>query len=60
MKKGVHTDYLVSRGEYLTGLLLSEYLGYEFLDAKDLIIFDYNGKVNEELTVVPVVEEEED
>ena len=31
-------DYLVSRGEYLTALMLSEYLGYEFVDAKDLII----------------------
>lgn len=43
-------DYLVSRGEYLTALMLSEYLGYEFVDAKDLIIFDYNGKVNYEKT----------
>lgn len=43
-------DYLVSRGEYLTALLLAEYLGYEFIDAKDLIVFDYNGKVNLEKT----------
>ena len=39
-------DFLVSRGEYLTALMLSEYLGYEFVDAKDLIKFDYNGKVD--------------
>lgn len=39
-------DYLVSRGEYLTSLMLSEFLGYEFVDAKDIIKFDYNGKVN--------------
>lgn len=39
-------DYLVSRGEYLTSLMLAEYLGFEFVDAKDIIRFDYNGKVN--------------
>jgi len=39
-------DYLVSRGEYLTARLMSEYLGYEFYDAKDLIIFNDTGEVN--------------
>lgn len=43
---GATIDYLVSRGEYLAGLCLSEYLGYEFLDAKNFIMFDYNGKIN--------------
>ncbi len=43
-------DYVVSRGEYLTALMLSEYLGFDFIDAKDLIVFDYNGKVNYEKT----------
>lgn len=44
--KGIDEDYLVSRGEYLTGLLMAEYLGYEFIDAKELIYFNYNGSVN--------------
>jgi len=39
-------DYLISRGEYLTAKLMSEYLGYEFYDAKDLIIFNKSGEVN--------------
>jgi len=39
-------DYLVSRGEYLTSLMLAEFIGYRFVDAKDIISFDYNGKVN--------------
>ncbi len=43
-------DYLVSRGEYLTSLMLAEYLGFEFIDAKDIIKFDYNGKVDLEAT----------
>jgi len=43
-------DYVVSRGEYLTSMMLAEYLGYDFIDAKDIIRFDYNGKVNIEET----------
>ena len=39
-------DYLVSRGEYLTAKLMSEYLGYDFYDAKDFIIFNENGEAN--------------
>ncbi len=43
-------DYLVSRGEYLTARLMAEYLGYQFIDAKDLLFFDYDGKIDEEKT----------
>ena len=44
--KGISEDYLVSRGEYLTALLMAEYLGYNFIDAKDVIKFDYSGKID--------------
>ncbi|WOO38036.1 aspartate kinase [Anaerocolumna sp. AGMB13020] len=40
-KKGA--DYAASRGEYLNGLIMAEYLGYEFIDAKEVIFFDNNG-----------------
>ena len=43
-------DYIVSRGEYLCAKMMSEYLGFDFIDAKDFIIFDYNGKINLEKT----------
>ena len=43
-------DYLVSRGEYLCAKLMSAYLGFKFVDSKDLIIFDYDGKINNEKT----------
>ena len=43
-------DYIVSRGEYICAKLMAEYLNYDFIDAKDFIIFDYNGKVNLEKT----------
>ena len=46
LKKGISEDYLVSRGEYLTARLMAEYLGYEFIDACEVIIFDYSGKID--------------
>lgn len=39
-------EYLVSRGEYLTARLMSEYLGYQFMDAKDIIVFTANNQIN--------------
>jgi len=50
MKKDVSTDYLVSRGEYLTALCMAEYLGYEFVDAADVIAFRYDGTIDMERT----------
>jgi len=46
LDKHIDLDYLVSRGEYLTALLMSEYLGYQFVDAKDLIFFNYDGSID--------------
>ena len=37
LSKSMSTDYLVSRGEYLTAKLMAEYLGFPFVDAKDII-----------------------
>ena len=39
-------DYLVSRGEYLTALCLAEYLDADFIDAKDIIAFKYDGEID--------------
>lgn len=50
LKKGISQDYLVSRGEYFTGMLLAEYLGYAFVDAKDVIRFHYSGQLDQEET----------
>ena len=50
LNKNISKDYLVSRGEYLTAKLMSAYLGYTFIDAKDVILFDYSGNLNDELT----------
>ncbi len=43
LDKNIDLDYLVSRGEYLTALLMAEYLGFSFVDAKDVIFFNYDG-----------------
>ncbi len=36
-------DYAASRGEYLNGILLADYLGYEFVDAAEVIFFTEEG-----------------
>ena len=46
MNKEISVDYLVSRGEYLNANLLAEYLNFTFVDAKDWLMFEYDGKVN--------------
>ncbi|MBQ3061784.1 MAG: aspartate kinase [Lachnospiraceae bacterium] len=43
-------DYAASRGEYLNGIILANYLGYEFIDAAEVIFFDDNGKFDAKRT----------
>ena len=43
-------DYAASRGEYLNGIIMAEYLGYQFLDAAEVIFFDENGEFLSEET----------
>ena len=40
LKNGADKDYAASRGEYLNGRIMAAYLGYEFIDPADYIIFD--------------------
>lgn len=41
MKAG--DDYAASRGEYLNGIIMANYLSYEFVDPADVICFEKNG-----------------
>ena len=41
--KKIGRDYAASRGEYLNGIIMAAYLGYEFIDAAEVIVFDENG-----------------
>ena len=43
-------DFAASRGEYLNGLILAKYLGFDFIDAESVIFFNDNGTFNEEKT----------
>ncbi len=43
-------DYAASRGEHLNGMLLADYLGYEFIDAAEVIFFDDNGNFDADKT----------
>jgi len=44
-------DYAASRGEYLNGMLIADYLGYDFIDAADVIFFDANGMYDHKKTM---------
>ncbi len=44
--KDINQDCLVSRGEYFCARLMSDYLGYTFVDAADVIRFSYDGKLD--------------
>lgn len=41
--KKIGRDYAASRGEYLNGIIMADYLGYEFIDAAEVIFFDEEG-----------------
>lgn len=44
------SDYAASRGEYLNGIIMAAYLGFQFLDAAEVIFFDENGEFLAEKT----------
>ena len=47
---GAGRDYAASRGEYLNGIVMTNYLGYEFIDAAEVIFFDDKGNFEADLT----------
>lgn len=56
VEEGASADYTASRGEYLNGLILADYLGYKFIDAAELICFKNYGKIDLEATQKAVEE----
>ena len=44
-KEKAGVDYAASRGEYLNGILMADYLGYEFIDSATVIFFDEEGNL---------------
>ncbi len=50
-------DYAASRGEYLNSMILAKYLGFDFIDAENVIFFKDNGTFDEEKTNSAMKEE---
>lgn len=46
LKEEPYLDYVASRGEYLNGKVLAEYLGFEFIDAYEIVYFNAEGTCN--------------
>ena len=49
-KEKTGTNYAASRGEYLNGIIMANYLGYEFIDAAEVILFKDDGEFDAETT----------
>ncbi len=46
IRDGAGRDYCASRGEYVSALLMAEYLDYAFVDSADFIRFDADGALD--------------
>lgn len=49
-KEKAGSDYAASRGEYLNGIIMAAYLGFEFVDAAEVIRFTADGEFDAETT----------
>lgn len=50
ISQGISVDYVASRGEYLNAIILSHLLGFDFVDASEIIIFNRYGSLDVEKT----------
>ena len=55
-KANAGVDYAASRGEYLNGIIMATYLGFEFVDAAEVILFGQDGEFDSETTNVKLKE----
>ncbi len=46
----VGKDYAASRGEYLNGIIMASFLGFDFIDAAEVIFFKEDGSYDAEKT----------
>lgn len=53
---GRSNEYMVSRGEYIMGKIMAEYLGWAFVDAAKVIVFNRDGKLNVEASLAAIKE----
>ena len=50
LEKGATADYIASRGEYLNAKIIAAFLGFDFVDAQEIIKFNEKGKLMDDLT----------
>ena len=56
LSRSASVDAIVSRGEYINARLMADYLGYDFIDSKDWLFFNFDGSVNYEKTYATLKE----
>lgn len=56
LNKEMSVDEIVSRGEYFTGRLMADYLGWQFVDAAECIFFGFDGQLDREKTDAAISE----
>ncbi|MDR3243019.1 MAG: aspartate kinase [Clostridiales Family XIII bacterium] len=44
LQSGATSDYIASRGEYLNAVIIAAYIGFDFVDAEGIVLFDQKGK----------------
>lgn len=49
-KQKAGSNYAASRGEYLNGIIMADYLGFAFVDAAEVIFFDESGEFDADRT----------
>jgi len=50
VQNGAGVDYTVSRGEFLNGILMADYLNFDFIDPAETIFFNLDGVYESEKT----------
>lgn len=53
---GASADYTASRGEYVNGIILAKLLGYDFVDASEIIFFNKHGVFDADKTHTAIQE----
>ncbi|MDO5041846.1 MAG: aspartate kinase, partial [Peptoniphilus sp.] len=60
LKEGTTKEYIASRGEYLNALILSKLIGYDFVDACEVIFFDEEGRFLQDKSYDAIVKMKEE
>ena len=50
LEKGASADYIASRGEYLNAKIIAAFLGFDFVDACEIVKFNERGRLMDDLT----------